>query len=77
MLQHYSTIAVIFSLEFLSAFYFLKMFKKTELLTSKFNIQQYVQNTTQKARRFSKNSTQLLWEILYESSGKEDQQNGI
>lgn len=53
------------------------MFKKTELLTSKFNIQQYVQNTTQKARRFNKNSTQLLWKSLYESSGKEDQQNGI
>lgn len=50
------------------------MLRKPTTLTSKFNIQQYIQNTTQKAKRFNRTSTQLLWEDFYESSGRGDQQ---
>ena len=53
------------------------MLRKPNQLTSKFNIQQYIQNATQKAKRFNKTSTQLLWDDFYESSGRGDQQIGI
>lgn len=53
------------------------MLRKPNLLTSKFNIQPYTQNTTQKAKRFNKTSIQLLWEDFYESSGRGDEQIGI
>lgn len=53
------------------------MLRNPKLLTSKFNIQQYIQNTIQKAKKINKTSTQLLWEDLYKSLVRGNKQNGI